>query len=229
MPTVLITPPPLHGATAPHVSILTEAGFEIRYPKNLRLSRGGCDEAETIEELRGVHATIAGGEFYTERVLEELPDLRVIARAGVGFDRVDVAAATARRIPVTITPTANHDAVAEHAFALLLAVAKDVINNQDHVRCGEWAPLLTRPVRGMTLGIVGLGRVGRSVARACGGVRDEGARGGREARSRLRSALAASRSSASRSCWPTPTTSAFTAPSNDSTRGTCFMPRRSRR
>ncbi len=164
MPTVLIVPPPLHAESAPHIPILVGAGFEIRYPRNLRLGRGGCDEEQTIGELRGVHAVIAGGEFYTDRVLEKLPELRVIARAGVGFDRVDVASATRRRIPVTITPTANHDAVAEHTLALLLAVAKDVINNHSHVRSGEWAPLLTRPVRGMTLGIVGLGRVGRSVA-----------------------------------------------------------------
>ena len=164
MPTVLIVPPPLHAETAPHVPILRDAGFEIRHPKNLRMGRGGCDEKETIAELRGVHAVIAGGEYYTDHVLESLPELRVIARAGVGFDRVDVASATRRRIPVTITPTANHAAVAEHALALLLAVAKDVINNHSHVRSGEWAPLLTRPVRGMTLGIVGLGRVGRSVA-----------------------------------------------------------------
>ena len=164
MPTVLIVPPPLHAESAPHVPLLIEAGFEIRYPKNLRLGRGGCDEEETIEELRGAHGVIAGGEFYTENVLENLQELRVIARAGVGFDRVDVAAATRRRIPVTITPTANHDAVAEHTLALLLAVAKDIVNKDSHVRSGEWASLLTRPVRGMTLGIVGLGRVGRSVA-----------------------------------------------------------------
>lgn len=165
MPTVLIVPPTLHSEpSAPHMRILLEAGFEIRYPKNLRLGRGGCDEEETIEELRAAEAVIAGGEFYTGQVLEALPTLRVIARAGVGFDHVDISASTRRRIAVTITPTANHEAVAEHTLALLFAVAKSIVERDGDVRAGRWSPWLTRPVRGATLGIVGLGRVGRSVA-----------------------------------------------------------------
>ena len=62
-------------------------------------------------------AVIAGSEPYTDRVLAGLPQLRVISRNGVGYDRIDVPAATRRGVAVTITPEGNHQAVAEHALA----------------------------------------------------------------------------------------------------------------
>ena len=164
MPTVLITPENLRDDSSPHVDMLCEAGFEVRYPKDPHFTRGLCSEEDTIEAIRGVDALIAGGEVLTERVLSGLPELRVIARAGVGYDRVDIAAATNRSIAVTITPTANHAAVAEHALALLFAVKKDIVNNDAHTRAGRWNRDLTKPVRGLTMGIFGLGRIGRSMA-----------------------------------------------------------------
>jgi D-3-phosphoglycerate dehydrogenase len=150
---------------APYTRLLLDAGFEVLYPRNPQLARGLGGEEETISELQGVEAVLAGGgEPYTERVLAALPQLRVIARAGVGYDRIDVQAATRHGIVVTITPTANHEAVAEHALALMLAVAKNIIPNDQTVRQGGWRGALGRPLRGQTLGIVGLGRIGRSLA-----------------------------------------------------------------
>ncbi|MBM4077056.1 MAG: lactate dehydrogenase, partial [Planctomycetes bacterium] len=90
--------------------------------------------------------------------------LKVIARSGVGYDRVDVPAATKRGIPVTITPTANHESVAETMLALLFAVAKGIVSNDGRVRSGKWSRNLTEPVRGKTVGLLGLGRIGRSTA-----------------------------------------------------------------
>lgn len=164
MPTVLITPEPLIGAPGPHITLLEEAGFGIAFPEDTTFTRGLVSEQETIDVLRGHSAVIAGGEFFTPKVLAELNDLRVIARAGVGYDRVDVAAATERGIAVTITPTANHESVAEQTFALLFAVAKSVVLHDKAARAGRWPNQLTEPVRGKTLGILGLGRIGRSVA-----------------------------------------------------------------
>ena len=66
------------------------------------------------QELSVADATIASGEYYSERVLNALPRLRVIARCGVGYDRVDVPAATAHNVVLTITPTTNREAVAEY-------------------------------------------------------------------------------------------------------------------
>src|SRR5688572_11486288 len=119
MPTVLITPEAMRDVPGPYVKILREAGFEIRYPVNPLFARGLCPEAETIAELAGCDATIAGGEHYSATVMKALPRLRVIARCGVGFDRVNVPAATANGIPVTITPRSNFEAVTELTLALL--------------------------------------------------------------------------------------------------------------
>ncbi len=165
MPTVLISPEAfLHQPEASYVRILRDAGFEIRYPQNPTFTRGLGPEEETIAALQGCVAVIAGGEHLTRRVIESSPHLRVIARSGVGFDRVDIAAATERNIAVTITPTANHEAVAEHALALLLGVTKNVALNDRNLRAGRWSQILTAPVRGRTAGVFGLGRIGRSTA-----------------------------------------------------------------
>jgi phosphoglycerate dehydrogenase-like enzyme len=123
-----------------------------------------CSEAETIEELSLADATIASGEMYSPDVLAALPRLRVIARCGVGYDRVDVPAATARDVVLTITPKTNREAVAELALALMLGVAKALVINDRHVRAGRWPRKLLLPLRGTTLGIFGLGRIGSSLA-----------------------------------------------------------------
>lgn len=167
MPSVLITPEAILHAQGPHTEILKEAGFEIVYPKNSEFTRGQCSEEECVSELSVADAVIAGGEFISERVLCRLPRLRVIARNGVGYDRVDVPAATSHNILVTITPTAVHEAAAEHALALLFAVSKNVIRDDRATRAGQWPRGLIQPIRGKTIGILGLGRIGRSMAVGC--------------------------------------------------------------
>lgn len=164
MPTVLITPEAMRNVPGPYLKILRDAGFEIRYPKDAFFARGLCSEAETYAELADCDATIASGEFYSESLLRRLPRLRVIARCGVGYDRVNVTAATACGIPVTITPQSNHEAVAELTLALLFAVAKSLVANDRKVRAGDWPRQLLLPIRGKTLGILGLGRIGSSLA-----------------------------------------------------------------
>ncbi len=164
LPTVLISPEALIGVRGPWVPLLEDAGFAVQYPEDSTFTRGLCSAEETIRVLSAASAVIAGGEHFTAPVIASLPKLRVIARAGVGYDRVDVAAATNRGIPLTITPTANHESVAETTFALLFAVAKGIVVNDARTRAGEWAKQATEPIRGKTLGILGLGRIGRSTA-----------------------------------------------------------------
>jgi len=160
MPKVLIAPPTLAGVDGPHLQALRDGGFEPAFPaKQVQLN-----EVELLDECRGVSATIAGSEPYTAKVLAANPTLRVIARAGVGYDAVDLTAATAHGVAVTVTPGTNHDAVAEHTFALILALAKNVVNVHNGVRAGLWARQATLPLRGCTLGIAGLGRIGKAVA-----------------------------------------------------------------
>src|SRR5262249_57721498 len=103
-------------------------------------------EAELLEQLPGVRASIAGSEPYTRRVLDAHPSLRVIARAGVGFDAVDVAAATERGVVVTVTPNTNQDAVAEHTFLLMLGLVKNIIAQHHGTKTGTWPPGTNLPL-----------------------------------------------------------------------------------
>lgn len=165
MSAVLITPEAMRDPDAPYCRLLAEAGFEFRFPTTPDMARGKLSEAETIEQLQGISAVIASGESYTPTVLDGLPELRVVARAGVGYDRVDVPACSERHVVVTITPNANHDAVAELTLALMFAAAKRVLPNDRRTREGHWPRAPLGAIRGKTLGIVGLGRIGRSLAR----------------------------------------------------------------
>jgi len=102
------------------------------------------------------------------------PGLKVISNFSVGVDNVDVAAATARRIPVGNTPGVLTDATADLAFALLLAAARRIMEGERGVRAGHWKTwgpsfMLGADLNGATLGIVGFGRIGRAVARRASG------------------------------------------------------------
>src|SRR5262249_37766029 len=116
----LIAPMTLAVAGGPYKEILQKGGFELVYPSKPMQVTGD----EILAALKGVSAVVAGSEPYTPRVIEANPTLRVIARAGVGYDAVNLAAANQRGVVVTTTPGTNHDAVAEHTFALVLGVAK---------------------------------------------------------------------------------------------------------
>ncbi len=160
MPKVLIAPMTLADNDGLYTKILRDAGFELVYPaKPLQLT-----EDELLQSLQGVSATIAGSEPYSRRVLAANPQLRVVARAGVGYDAVDLAAATDHGVAVTIAPNTNQDAVAEHTFALILALAKEVIPQHLAFKQGGWPRRANLPLRGRNLGIAGLGRIGKSVA-----------------------------------------------------------------
>jgi D-3-phosphoglycerate dehydrogenase len=160
MPKVLIAPMTLAGLDGPFLQTLRSAGFELVYPAK----PAQMTEEELIVALKGVQASLAGSEPYTRRVMDANPHLKVIARVGVGYDAVELAAATDHGIAVTITPGANHDAVAEQTFALMLALVKDVVSQHNQTKAGGWPRRTTLPLRGCTLGIAGLGRIGKAVA-----------------------------------------------------------------
>jgi len=107
---------------------------------------------------------VRGGTRVSARLIEAAPALRVIGRSGIGFDEIDLEAANHRRIPVVITPNANAQAVAEGALAMILCLAKDLVGLDALVRSGRWPErdhADVRDLEGATLGIVGLGRIGR--------------------------------------------------------------------
>ena len=160
MDKVLIAPAPLANVEGQFVRVLRNAGFELVYPgKGHQLT-----EDELLVALDGVRASVAGSEPYTPKVLAAHPQLRVIARVGVGYDAVDVPAATARGVAVAIAPGTNQDAVAEHTFLLMLGLVKNIISQHLGVKSGGWPRGTNLPLRGRTLGIAGLGRIGKAVA-----------------------------------------------------------------
>ena len=114
------------------------------------------------------------GDSIDAELLDHAPGLRMIAQMAVGYDNVDLRAATARGIPVSNTPDVLTDATADLAFALILALSRRIVELDRRVRRGEftfWAPMLFlgREVTGKTLGILGFGRIGQAVARRAKG------------------------------------------------------------
>jgi phosphoglycerate dehydrogenase-like enzyme len=160
MPRVLISSATLASSEGPHLQVLRDAGFEIVFPPTPKL----LTEQELAGLLPGIHATLAGPETYTPEVIRQAKELRVIARSGVGYDAVDVQAATECGVAVAITPGTNHESVAEQTFALILALAKRIVPRHQEVKAGGWKRLPSLALRGSTLGIVGLGRIGKAVA-----------------------------------------------------------------
>lgn len=159
MSRALISSGPVRHWPGVYQTVLETGGFEqIVPPGNDELSR-----TDLARYLADADAVIAGGEPLDGPLMDEAPRLKVIARVGVGYDSVDVPAATARGIVVTITPGTNQGSVAEHAFALLLAVTRQIARLDPIVRSGGWERPILRPLRGQTLGLIGLGRIGRAI------------------------------------------------------------------
>jgi len=144
---------------------LKEAGLELR----LGSGKGSTAVAEVIESLDGCAAVIAGQEPYVAEVFDACPELRLVVRFGVGFDAVDVPAATERGVLVATIPGTNEWGVADHTIGMMLDLAHGISRHDRSMRRGEWEAQQGVDMWQATLGIVGLGRIGRSVAlRAAG-------------------------------------------------------------
>jgi D-3-phosphoglycerate dehydrogenase len=112
---------------------------------------------------------LCGDDAITEEVINKsLPRLKVISKYGIGLDKINVEHATAKKIPVLFTPGVNHTTVAEHCFGLLLGLTKKIHSNANEVSSGAWKSGWKKPVGneilGKTIGIIGLGRIGKEVA-----------------------------------------------------------------
>ncbi len=157
--------------------LVTSRSYGRYYPDQLEKlkSAGEVEFAEKpplkednlVKIIGRYDAVVAGLDEYTARVIEEAKSLKVIGRYGVGLDNVDLNAATEHGIIVTYTPGANTNAVAEHTFALIFSLVKNIPKLNEAGKRGIWARRgeLNRELQGKVLGIIGLGRIGRAVAR----------------------------------------------------------------
>jgi D-3-phosphoglycerate dehydrogenase len=128
----------------------------------------GLNVPALLAAVRDADALVVRSETeVTAEVLGAAPDLRVVARAGVGVDNIDLDAATRAGVLVLNAPGANAISAAEHTIALLLAVTRQIVVADNATRAGGWPRKQMRPIdlQGRTVGIIGLGRVGSQVAR----------------------------------------------------------------
>ncbi len=127
---------------------------------------------EKVQEVDGLLSLLT--DRIDAQLMDAAPRLRVISNMAVGFDNIDIAAANARGIPVGNTPGVLNETTADFAFALLMAVARRIPQGRQYVLDGEWQTwhptvLSGQDIFGATLGIIGLGRIGRAVARRAAG------------------------------------------------------------
>lgn len=158
--TVVATARSFCAADGEHQERIRAAGHEL-----VLAAQGQPLEATALAEvLEGADAAILGLDDCDASVLRRCPRLRVVSRYGVGLDSVDLEAARELGIAVTNTPGANTVAVAELAFALILALARNVPDAVSSARSGAWTRRRGWELSGRTLGIVGYGQIGRAVA-----------------------------------------------------------------
>ena len=146
---------------SPARELLEGAGFEVLAQRG---SPGWPDE-ETRGKLAGVDAIIAGAENFNAHTMENAERLRIIARNGVGYDKVGLELCTERGVVVTNTPGAMADAVADHAIALLLSVVRHIVSGDRAVKEGEYSVAIGEDLAAMTLGLIGCGHIGAETAR----------------------------------------------------------------
>lgn len=130
------------------------------------------DPNNYLDEMRDADALIVRIAKCDGKAIAGSPALKVIGRTGVGYDSVDVAEATKRGIPVVITPGANNRSVAEHAVAMMFALSKNLYEAQTEMLRGNWKIRDAKKafeLEGKTVGVIGLGAIGRETAKICQG------------------------------------------------------------
>ena len=130
------------------------------------------DPNNYLEQMQDADALIVRIAKCDGHAIEHSPNLKVIGRTGVGYDTVDVKKATELGIPVVITPGANNRSVAEHTVAMMFALSKNLVEAQNEMCAGNWEIRGAKKafeLEGKTVGIIGMGAIGREVAKICAG------------------------------------------------------------
>jgi D-3-phosphoglycerate dehydrogenase len=160
---VLLTTTSFQDTPGTHQDLLNSQDWEVV------CARGPLSEAEMLKLSGNFDAFLCGDDAITQAVIDKsLPRLQIISKYGIGLDKINVDYATKKGLPVLFTPGVNHTTVAEHTFGLLLGITKDIQSNAVAVQNGEWIAGWKKPIgneiMGKTIGILGLGRIGKEVA-----------------------------------------------------------------
>jgi len=152
------------------VQPIHESGIRL-LKKEVEVILARDPSVETVcKEIKGIHAVIVRTAPFSREIIECADKLEVIGRHGVGVDNIDIKAASERGIPVVNTPDANMVSVAEHTIGFILALAKRLVISDKATRQGNFAireEFAASDLEGKTLGIVGAGRVGSTLAKKC--------------------------------------------------------------
>ncbi len=161
-PLLLLTDADRFPFAAPERAAIAAAGADL-------VALDGHDPAGIVAAGAGAEAIFVYHATVDAALLDRLPQLRVVARCGSGYDKVDVEAAHARGVEVVYVPDYGTDDVADHTLALLLACARRVPSSDRALRAGQWLPYAQlgamRRLRGSTLGLLGFGRIARATAK----------------------------------------------------------------
>jgi D-3-phosphoglycerate dehydrogenase len=158
---ILLTTTSFQDTPGEHHQMLEKEGFEI-----VR-ERGPLPESRMLELVAkgDFDGWLIGDDAITRAVIQKsLPRLKVISKYGIGLDKVDVKSATEFKLPVTFCPGVNHTTVAEHVFGLMLAIYRDIVPQCNYVKSGNWKRLTGHELFGKTIGVIGLGRIGKEVS-----------------------------------------------------------------
>jgi D-3-phosphoglycerate dehydrogenase len=118
-----------------------------------------------LELVGNIDGMLCGDDAITRAVIQKaLPRLKVISKYGIGLDKIDVQAATELKIPITFCPGVNHTTVAEHTFGLLIGIYRHIVTECNHVKKGEWKRITGHELMGKTIGVLGMGRIGKEVS-----------------------------------------------------------------
>ena len=163
MTKILLTTTSFQDTPGEHHKLLADTGWEV-----IR-ARGPLNEADTLALVGDIDGYICGDDMITRKVLEKArPKLKVLSKYGIGVDKIDVKSCTEFGLPLLFTPGVNHTTVAEHTFLLLLALEKNFLFHTDSTRSGDtktnWKRKTGHELLEKTIGIIGLGRIGKEVA-----------------------------------------------------------------
>jgi len=162
---ILITPRSFASFSDKSLKMLAERNYKIERNNTGR----PYEKEEMLKLIKDVDGIIIGIDELSAVIIGKANKLKVISKYGTGLDNIDIDVATNKKIIVTNTPTANVDAVADFAFGLILSLARRIPEADKKTKSGKWGKIIGKSVWEKTIGIIGLGKIGKQVAKRAKG------------------------------------------------------------